>query len=118
LYFGKEFETAKELINKHISIFESKGKLIELFQLIQSYHLGDLDAMKKIARENVTIENLKSINYKMSDWDLKESLFFSVYQPESDLKYALQNILWYWDGQIDGESLLTRLEIELPKKEK
>jgi tetratricopeptide (TPR) repeat protein len=116
-YFGKDITSAKKLIEEHKMLFESKenGKLLEMFDLLELYQSANKDKLIDIAKGYIDINNLTVANKRMNNWDLKDALYFAHYQPEGELKNILQNIIWYWDGQIDGVTLLTRLSIELPK---
>jgi hypothetical protein len=119
LYFAKDIEGAKKLIEQHKGLFESKenGRLLELFHLIELYYSGDKASLLEIAKGYVDINNLKMSGKKMSGWDLKEAQFFSHFEPDGELKTIIQNIIWYWDGLLTGENLLQKLNIELPKPE-
>lgn len=117
LYFAKDIEGAKKIVSEHKGLFESKenGRLLELFNLLELFFNGESNKLLEIAKSYVNINNLKSSGKIISSWDLNEVQFFIHYQPENELKKIIQNIVWYWDGQITGETLLTRLKIELPK---
>lgn len=117
LYFAKDFEGAKKIMQNHKGLFENKenGRLFDLFNLIELYHTGDKKKLLEIANSYVNVSNLKTSSKVISGWDLTEAQFFIHYQPENEMKTILQNIVWYWDGKISGEVLLTRLKLEIPK---
>lgn len=116
-YFAKDITSAKKLIEEHKALFESKenGKLLEIFEILDLYHLSNKDKLIEIVKGYVDIDNLTVTSKRINNWDLKEAQYFAHYQPDGELKKILQNIIWYWDGQIDGATLLTRLNIEHPK---
>lgn len=118
LYFSKDTEGALKLISEHKGLFEStdNGRLLELFNIIELYFKSDKNSLLQIAQSYITFENLKSTGKKISGWDLTEAIYFIHHQPNSEIKTTIQNIIWYWNGQITGENLLTTLKIELPKK--
>lgn len=115
--FAKDIEGTKKLIEQHRGIFESKenGRLLEMFELIELYHSSNKEKLTEIVKSYISLDNLSVTSKRITGWDLKEAQFFAHYQPEGELKKIIQNIIWYWDGQIDGTTLLTRLGIELPK---
>lgn len=117
LFFGKEISEAKKLIEEHKSVYENKdnGLLLKFFEIIELYHAGNKDRLLSIAKGYVEFNNLKTIGKKINGWNLQEANYFVHYQPEGELKYILQNIVWYWDGTIDGETLLSKLKIDLPE---
>jgi hypothetical protein len=117
-YFAKDIEGASKLISEHKGLFESKdnGRLLDLFNIIELYYKSNKDLLLQIAKDYISIENLKLTGKKISGWDLTEALYFIHHQPESELKNIIQNILWYWNGQITGENLLTALKIQIPGK--
>ncbi len=117
LYFAKDIEGAKKIVQEHKGLFESKdnGRLLELFNIIELYFNGKNKELLEIAKSYVDINNLKTSGKAISGWDLTEAQYFIHYQPENELKTSLQNIVWYWDGKITGETLLTRLKLEIPK---
>ncbi|UPT66958.1 MAG: tetratricopeptide repeat protein [Sphingobacteriales bacterium JAD_PAG50586_3] len=117
LYFINEIDEAKKIIKQQDDLFKNRdnGKVLELFNLIELYFKGNKDELIKIAKEYVTIDNLKVTQKKLRNWSLFEAKYFALHQPDSDLKLILQNIFWYWDGQINGELLLSKLGIEFPK---
>ncbi len=116
LFFSKDLPGAKKLIEEHNTLFEKKdnGRLIELFNIIELYYAGDKAQLLLIAKGYVNFNNLQLADKKINGWDLKEAQYFVHYQDESELKSIIQNIIWYWDGHINGEKLLTNLKIELP----
>ncbi len=118
LFFAKDIESAKKVIDEHKSLFESKdnGRLLELFKVIDLFFSNKKDELLAIAKGYVDLQNLKTTGKKMPGWDLTEAHFFIHYQPESELKTIVQNIIYYWDEKITGETLLTRLNINLPIK--
>lgn len=115
--FAKDIEGAKKLMQQHRSAFEAKGNgiLLEIFSLIEYYHAGNKEKLLEIAKKYVSIDNLSVATKKINVWNLKEAEYFAHYQPEGELKKIFQNIIWYLDGQIDGNTMLTRLDIEAPK---
>ena len=117
LYFAKDTEGASKLISEHRGLFESKdkGRLLELFNIIELYFKSDKNSLLQLAKSYVTFENLKLTENKISSWDLTEAIYFIHHQTDSELKTIIQNIIWYWNGQITGENLLTALKIELPE---
>lgn len=117
LYFANDIRTVKKLIEKHKPLFENKdnGRLLELFNIIELYHAGEKDKLLLVAKDNVTFNNLQATDKKISGWNLEEAKYFAHYQPDGELKTIIQNLIWYWDGKINGETLLTKLNIELPK---
>lgn len=117
LYFAKDREGAANLIKEHKGLFESKdnGTLLELFNIMDLYVKSDKQALLNLAKSYVKFDNLKLTGKKISGWDLTEANFFIHHQSESELKTIVQNIIWYWDGQITGENLLTALKIEVPE---
>lgn len=116
LYFAKDLEPAKKIISENNSLFENKaqGMLMELLRIIELFHNEDKDALLAIAKGYVTYDNLKVKSKRVIGWDLQEANFFVYHQKDGDLKAILANIFWYLDAQIDGETLLRRLKIELP----
>jgi tetratricopeptide (TPR) repeat protein len=118
LFFAKDIEGASQLISDHKGLFESKdsGRLLDLFNIIELYFKLDAVELLKIAKELVTFENIKSTGKKINGWDLTEAIYFVHHQAESELKLIIQNIIGYWNGQITGENLLTKLKIEFPEK--
>lgn len=117
LMFAKDIEGAKKLIEQHKAIFESKesGRLLEMFELFELYHSSNKDRLLEIAKSYVDFNNLSVTGKKMIGWDLSEAIYFIHFQPDGELKKIIQNIIWYWDGRIDGRTLLTGLNLELPK---
>ena len=118
LYFNNDIETAKKLIEEHKSLFENKeyGKLLDLLNIFELFHNNKKEELLAIAEGFVDFNNLKSKSDKISGWDFQEALFFIYHQQESEMKKITQNILWYLDSQITSETLLKRLDIELPIK--
>lgn len=118
LYFNNDIETAKKLIEENKSLFENKenGKLLELLNIFELFHNNKKEDLLAIAKGFVEFNNLKTKSDKISGWDFEEAIFFIHHQQESEIKKITQNILWYLDSQISGETLLKRLEIELPIK--
>jgi tetratricopeptide (TPR) repeat protein len=119
LYFARDLEGAKKLIDEHKALFESKdiGRLLELFNIIELYFGNKKDELLSIVKGYVDFQNLNTTGKKMLGWDLTEAHYFIHYQADSELKTIIQNIMWYWDEKITGKTLLTRLNIELPIKE-
>ena len=99
----------KELIEQHKANFESKesGRLLEMFELFELYHSSNKDRLIEIAKSYVNFSNLNVTGKKMIDWDLSEAIYFIHFQPDGELKKIIQNLIWYWDGRIDGRTLLT-----------
>jgi tetratricopeptide (TPR) repeat protein len=114
-YFSRNIDAAKELINKHKTLFEQKEntKLLELLKIIELFFLEKKKELLDIVKQNIDSNNLKSKNKYINGWDLKEALHFIHYQPESELKTIVQNIFWFYDAQISGETLLKILDIDL-----
>ncbi len=117
LYFAKDIEVAKKIIEQHKGLFESKenGRLLELFHLIELYHSAEREKLIQIAKGYVDLSNLKMSGTKMTGWDLGEAKYFIHFEPESEQKKIIQNIIWYLDGSLTGESLLQNLNIPLPQ---
>lgn len=120
LYFAKEVEKAKKMIAENKSLFESKdnGGLLLLFEIFDLFYAGNKEELIKKAKGLADETDLKSMKKRMDGWDLKEALYFAIYQSDTELKEILKNLLWFLDGQITGETLYQRLKIELPKTEK
>ena len=120
LYFAKNVIGAKQLINEHKGLFESKdnGRLLDLFNIVELYFNTDKIQLLDIAKTYVDFETLTLTVKKISGWDLTEALHFIHFQHDSELKTIVQNIIWYWNGQITGENLLNALKLELPSKPK
>jgi hypothetical protein len=116
LYFAKDIQTAKKLIEEHKVLFESKdnGRLLKFLNLIELYHSANEDKLIEIAKSYVDINNLKTTSKKIIGWDLKEAHYFAYFQPEGELKVILQNIIRYWDGLLTGENLLKNIGSEVP----
>jgi tetratricopeptide (TPR) repeat protein len=117
-YFAKEIEAAKELIERHKPIFEKKEniKVLELFKIIELYFSENKEELLAIAKRSVDIDNLKVKSKHYIGWNLQEAQHFIHYQEESELKTILKNLFWFYDAQISGETLLTRLNIALPSE--
>lgn len=117
MYFANEIASAKKIIEEHKNIFESKEneKVLELFELFELYHNNDKEKLLEIAKNLVDHTNLKSFETKFSGWDLREAQYIAHFQKDSELKTILQNIINHWSGQIDGQTLLKRLNLEIPK---
>lgn len=118
-YFANDLEKAKKLIAEHKSLFESKdnGNLIVLFDILETYYNKDKAELIKKIKGQVDEKDLKFLKKRMGGWDLNEAIYFSIYQPDSDLKEMLKNFLWYKDGQITGETLYQIIGIELPEED-
>lgn len=116
MFFAKEIDAAKKLIEKNKVVFNNKdeGKLFELFNLVEIFFQNDTEKLIDIAKSLVTVENVNLKLKKYASWDLQEAQHFIYFQPENLNKTILKNIFWFWDAQIDGKTLLTRLGIELP----
>jgi tetratricopeptide (TPR) repeat protein len=118
-YFAKEIDKAKKLISENKSLFDHKsnGNLITLFEIFDKYYESNKLLFLEKIKELVDDKDLKSMKKLIQGWDLKEALYFAMYQPDSELKEILKNALWFLDGQITGETLYQRIGIELPKDE-
>ncbi|MCJ7593364.1 MAG: tetratricopeptide repeat protein, partial [Desulfobacterales bacterium] len=116
LYFMNQIEEAESIISQNKDLFKSKldGKLVEFFNIIKMYFESDLEGLKNIAKSYVQHDNLDELGKKMKGWDFTEASYFAYFLEENDLKTAIQNIIWYWDNQIKGRLLLTRLKLPLP----
>jgi tetratricopeptide (TPR) repeat protein len=117
LYFSKDINGAKKLIDDHKILFENKenGRLLELFNIFELYFDGKKESLLDIAKSYVDFNNLRMSEKRMSGWNLEDALYVIHNQPESELKNITQNIIRYWNGQINGRILLEKLEIEIPR---
>lgn len=116
LYFVNDLVTAKKIIDDNKSLFQEKehGKLLELLNIFELYHTSKKEELLAIAKSYVDYSNLKTTAKKMHGWNLADAIYVIHHQPDNELKTIVQNIIWYWDGQINGQLLLSRLDIELP----
>jgi tetratricopeptide (TPR) repeat protein len=116
LFFAKQIEEAKKIISNYKNLFEKKedGKLLELFNVIDFYVLNKKEELLAVVKGSVNINDLKGKYKYFEHWDLHEAIHFIHFEPESELKKIVKNLFWFYDAQINGESLLKRLDIELP----
>jgi len=117
LYFVGQTEEAESFVAENKRLFESKleGELIEFFNVIKLYHESNLDGLKNIAKSYIQHDNLDALRGKLEGWDFDDAIYFAHYLPSSDLKTAIQNIIYYWANKIDGKTLLSKLELPLPE---
>lgn len=116
--FNNQIDKAKEIISNHEELFnqKSKGDLLEVFKAIEFYHKENKDELLEIVENLVDYSNLKSNRRQITGWDLREALYFIAHQDDDDYKVILQNLLWYLDGHISGEQLLSRVGLPVPEK--
>ena len=62
----------------------------------------------------VQYDNLGDSGKRTKGWDFKDAVYFAHFLKDNELKTAIQNIIWYWDGQINGRTLLSGLKLPLP----
>ncbi|WP_134355638.1 tetratricopeptide repeat protein [Flavobacterium psychrophilum] len=119
LYFDKDIPKAKKIIEENKSLFEAKenGKLFELFEVLELYFEDKKEELITIVKTNLSTNNLRTKSPKFNNWNLTDAIYFIHYEPESEVRKITQNLLWYWDGQINGEILLKRLNIEIDTTE-
>lgn len=111
MIFAKDFQNAETLIEKFSIEYNdrSKGMLAELLNLFKLYYKNE-DLMEGI-KKMIDFENLDTLSKKITDWDLTDAKFVAAHLPDSEQKIQLQNITWYLDGQINGKTLCSRLNI-------
>ena len=72
------------------------------------------DELLAVVKQSVDINNLKTKNNFFGVWNLNEAIHFIYYEPDTELRKIVQNLFWFYDAKITGETLLSRLNIELP----
>lgn len=87
---------------------------MNLFNIFETYWSNDKTNLEKKYFEFITETNLKSKGKYISDWQLSETLTFMHFQKDSNSKQIIQNLLWFFDGQISGNDVLNRLGLKLP----
>ena len=116
LYFSGKIDEAKQFIGQNEAVFKEKYKdeLLDYFKIIELYFENNLEQLKEIAKGYVTHDNMQSTSKRLGNWNLTDAQLFAHYRDDSDIKTALQNIIWYWNDKINGEELLAKLRIPLP----
>lgn len=117
LYFEGEIEKANNIIEAHENLFSDveEKKILKLFEAIKCYHENRLEGLQEIAKTLVTTTNLNSKNKYFSFWKLEEAQVIIHYYEDSEIKKAVQNIVWYLNDAMTGQELLNRLGLPTPE---
>lgn len=118
--FNNQIEETNNIVSNHKELFQKKKKdnLLEVFKAIEYYHNKDVEKLLQIAKNLIDHTNLKTNKRQITGWDFSEALYFIAHQTDSNSKNILQNLLWYIDGQISGETLMQKLGIEIDETKK
>lgn len=112
---SNNFKKADELINNHKAVYDAKsstglGLIKDIFEL---YYKGDEKGLRDYIIKLIDKNDMESQMQRTKEWKLTEAKFVAVYQPDSPLKTKLQNVIWYLDGQINGNTLINRLGLPI-----
>jgi hypothetical protein len=120
LFLSGKIDEGNKLVEQNKQMFTEKhnGELLEYFKMLEHYYKSDIQQLKKLAKSYVTYYNKNKKVKKLGSWILKDAQIFTYHLDDSDLKAVIQNLIWYWNEQITGKTLLTRLKIPLPSKPK
>jgi tetratricopeptide (TPR) repeat protein len=116
-YLLNEIEKAKGLITTNKSVFESdeSKEVLNLFELIEMYHKRDKNSLLYKTNNFLNVADLKTQKKRFLNWSLEEVKVFILFEVDSESKTIFQNIIWYLDGQLSGESLCKTIGIPLPE---
>lgn len=114
-FVGRSKEAHKLIkINEEIFSTGDRMKVLELFDIVDLFHAGNLTEMKNIAQSYVTFSTLEKKGKRVENWDLVDLHMFAQYQTHGELKTCLENLIWFWQGTLTGRELLTNLSLPIP----
>ncbi len=120
LIFENEIQEAKKLLRVNKALLGDKIvlEIKLLMEAIIQYHKSDLDGLKNLVNKIVNEQN-QSVKLKwIGQWNLAEAMYFITHLPENEMKTYLQNVIWYFDGEITGVEVLEALGLDPLKKSK
>jgi tetratricopeptide (TPR) repeat protein len=112
------FKRADKLMAEHPSSFKDRPdfKLTEFFDLLKSYHKGDIAYMKEYAKKIFDPKNVDN-QVQTKGWDFTDALGYIHLEPDTDQKRTMQVILFYLFGKLKGADLDRLLKLGLIKND-
>lgn len=110
---SNNFKEAEDLIGKNKMIYENRGsgglKIVkEIFEL---FYKNDDNGLKKYIESTIDKTDLEIQKSRYPGWRFTEALYVAVNQKESKLMGKLVHLLWYLNGQINGKTLIEKLNL-------
>lgn len=112
------FQRADKLMSEHPNSFKDRFdfKLKEFFDLLKSYHKGDIEYMREYAKKIFDPKNVDN-QVQIKGWDFTDALSYIYLEPDSELKTTIQVILFYLFGKVKGADLDRLLKLGLIKND-
>lgn len=113
-YIANDIVKAKELIDQNKSKFEKQceGKLMILFELIDTFHNKTKEDLIQLISKNIEKGNLDLKNKRIENWDLSEAIYATLFYKSEEKAIILRHFLWYWDGQISSKDLIIKIGLK------
>ena len=116
LFIVGVIDKARSIIKDDPELFRRKGdgRLLRVYDAIEFYHDKNEDGLREVASSCVNANNAEHKRPYMKDWSMDEIRFFLHYEPDSDVKKVFAILLSYWEGKIDGATMLAELNLPVP----
>lgn len=118
LYLFMDNEKASdELVDANKDYFKTKinGELLEFFELIKLFNRNAQVELKSRIDKRIDKQDLESKKRRFEGWDVKDAIIYVHGCEDNESRVLFLNYLWYLDGQLNSNELMSRLGITIPK---